>query len=190
MMNGGSESRSARGISWPNGANTTFPSANARGANVPPRRNLISRELCRFPTARAPTAGRKSCRRIRRTDACRQRRAAKHSLPSLFPDPSSALKAIRCQGVPPFEIAGQRHANDRSDPTSIERVALHDDDGAAIAGSGPLGLPQIGPPDVSLLNHHSTRFSTRRDASAPNSSVSAATASTTSFIARVTGSAA
>ncbi len=50
----------------------------------------------------------------------------------------------------PFQIAGERHAYDGADTTEIQRIALDDDDRAAVAWSRSDRFTQIGPPNVSL----------------------------------------
>ncbi len=83
----------------------------------------------------------------------------------------------------PFEIARQRNANDRSDPTSIHRIALDDDDRASETGCRTNRPADVGPPDLALCDYHSTRRSVCRAASRGKLSTAGPNSSTTLFIA-------
>ncbi len=88
----------------------------------------------------------------------------------------------------PFEIACQRNANDCSDPTSIHRITLDDDDRASETGCRTSRLADVGPPDFALCDYHSARRSVCRAASRVKSFSAGPTSSTTLFIAAATWS--
>jgi hypothetical protein len=59
-------------------------------------------------------------------------------------------------GVRTPEIRGQDNRDHRPDQTLVEAVALDNDDGAPVAWRGAQGLGQLGPPDISPLDYHSS----------------------------------
>ena len=77
--------------------------------------------------------------------------------------------------VGPPQVARERHAHRRGEAASIQGVALHDHDRSSKPGARSDGGRKIGPPDLALRDHHSTRSRTRRAAAARNSSDSAPT---------------
>lgn len=65
---------------------------------------------------------------------------------------------------------------------------LDNDDWPSKTGTGSGGSGQIGPPDLTLRNHHSLRSSTRRAADETKSSLGSANPAQTRFMASVTSS--
>ena len=88
----------------------------------------------------------------------------------------------------PFEITGQRYADDCADPTGIQRVTLHDHHGTSVARRGANWLAEISPPGFTLPDYHSVFFKTCLPAATLNTFGSGPTSLTTSFISSVTRS--
>ena len=77
--------------------------------------------------------------------------------------------------VGPPQVARERHAHRGGEAASIQGVALHHHDRSSKPWARSDGGGKIGPPDLALRDHHSTRSRTRRAAAARNSSGSAPT---------------
>lgn len=90
--------------------------------------------------------------------------------------------------VGPFEIAGERHAHNRGQPATVERIALHDHDRSPEAGPRSDRRRKLGPPDLALRDHHSVLSRTSRPAAATKPSSSRPTSSQTRSMASVTSS--
>lgn len=62
----------------------------------------------------------------------------------------------------PFEITGDRDADNGRDSASIEAVALNDDNRPTETWGRPIGIRQVGPPNFALFDYQSTLRSVRR----------------------------
>lgn len=91
-------------------------------------------------------------------------------------------------GIRPSEIAGKRDTDHGSDLTSVDRIALRYHDRTSVSGFGAGGFFEIGPPDISLLDYHSTRRSTCRAARLLKASAFSPMDDMASFICSVTRS--
>ncbi len=90
--------------------------------------------------------------------------------------------------IRPSEIAGQRHADDGSDPASIEDISLDYNYWSSKPRTGARRIRQVRPVNVALGNYHSTRLRMRRAAAEMAGSGRVSTTSHTRFIASVTAS--
>lgn len=91
--------------------------------------------------------------------------------------------------VAPFQITRQCHADDRRDSTSVERIALDDNDRPSKARARAPRLGKVGPPHVPLGDaHHSVRANTRRPVAAANESMGSPSSASARSIASVTRS--
>ena len=90
--------------------------------------------------------------------------------------------------IRPPQIACERYADHRGQPASIQGVSLNDDHRPAKPGPRAGGWRQLGPADVTLGDHHSTRSSTRRAAAERKASSYSPTSSHTRFIVSVISS--
>ena len=86
------------------------------------------------------------------------------------------------------DIGRERNAYHCLDATTVESIALDDDDRPAISGSRSDGDRKVRPPDLSLRDHHSVFSRIRRPAAAENSSLGSPNSSITRLIASVTSS--
>src|SRR5947209_15145801 len=85
------------------------------------------------------------------------------------------------RGICQPEVARQRYAECCRDLALIEAITLNDNDGASEPRLRADRLRQVGPPDFSLMNHHSTRRSTSCAVSVTKRSSGSATESQTAL---------
>lgn len=90
--------------------------------------------------------------------------------------------------IRPSEIAGQRHADNGSDPASVEGISLDYNHRPSKPRTGTGWRRQVRPVDVTLGDYHSTRLRVRLATAEMAGSGRVSTASHTRFIASVTAS--
>jgi hypothetical protein len=91
-------------------------------------------------------------------------------------------------GQGPFEIAGQRNADNRSNAAPIEGVTLHHNDRPTETRTGACWRREIRPPDLTLRDYHSLRSRVRRAAEDTNTSLVSPASVHARFMASVTSS--
>jgi len=91
-------------------------------------------------------------------------------------------------GQGPFEIAGQRNADNGGNAAPIESVTLHHNDWPAQTGTGARWRREIRPPDLTLRDYHSLRPKVRRAAVDTNRSFVSPASAHARFMASVTSS--
>lgn len=59
------------------------------------------------------------------------------------------------------QVGHEDHGNNGAQTAAIERIALHDDYGAPIAGLGTVALTEVCPPHLATFDYHESRGSER-----------------------------